>query len=55
MFEDHEMIDEENSLTLEQFPDGPQSLSLVLGQRRDAVAAGRVGQQIHPMNVLRTT
>jgi len=53
VLEDHEVIDEEYGLALEQFPDGFQSLSFVLRQR-DAVGAGRTRHEVHPVNVLRT-
>ena len=54
VFENHEMIDEEDSLALEQLPDRLQPLPLVLTQHRHAVATSRVGQQVHQLNVLST-
>jgi len=54
VFEDHEVIDEEDRLALEQFPDGFQSFPLVLGQRRPrhAVGTGRARHELRPVNVL---
>jgi len=52
VFENHEVIDEKDSLALEQFPDSFQSLPFVLSQHRHAVGARH---EVHPVNVLRTS
>jgi len=52
VFENHEVIDEEDRFALEQFPDSFQPLSLGLDQHRHVIATSRVRHQIHPVNVL---
>jgi len=51
MFEHHEVVDEEDALALEQFPDGLSSLALGLRQWLYVILFGH-REQIGPVRVL---